>query len=90
MLSLVGFFSGLASSMVDQVDFGRGFIHRLDTPSSGLILAAVNFEGYCCCWEEIVFVQFGFVCSFVLFCSVWVCLFCFGFVLFVFAWFLVM
>lgn len=29
-------------------DFGFGFIHRLDTPSSGLILTATSFEGYCC------------------------------------------
>lgn len=29
-------------------DFGFGFIHRLDTPSSGLILTATTFEGYCC------------------------------------------
>merc|ERR1712151_494815 len=28
-------------------DFGYGFIHRLDTPSSGLILTATSFEGYC-------------------------------------------
>jgi len=28
-------------------DFGFGFIHRLDIPSSGLILTATNFEGYC-------------------------------------------
>lgn len=27
-------------------DFGFGFIHRLDTPSSGLILTATSFEGY--------------------------------------------
>merc|ERR1712061_291638 len=29
-------------------DFAFGFIHRLDTPSSGLILTATSFEGYCC------------------------------------------
>lgn len=29
-------------------DFGFGFIHRLDTPSSGLILTATDFVGYCC------------------------------------------
>lgn len=29
-------------------DFSFGFIHRLDTPSSGLILTATSFEGYCC------------------------------------------
>lgn len=29
-------------------DFEFGFIHRLDTPSSGLILTATDFEGYCC------------------------------------------
>lgn len=29
-------------------DFGFGFIHRLDTPSSGLILTATTFEGYSC------------------------------------------
>lgn len=28
-------------------DFSFGFIHRLDTPSSGLILTATSFEGYC-------------------------------------------
>jgi len=27
-------------------DFAYGFIHRLDTPSSGLLLAATSFEGY--------------------------------------------
>ncbi|CAE8739178.1 unnamed protein product [Polarella glacialis] len=27
-------------------DFSFGFIHRLDTPSSGLILTATSFEGY--------------------------------------------
>lgn len=35
------------TSMIDAVDFGRGFIHRLDTPSSGLILAATSLQGYC-------------------------------------------
>lgn len=34
--------------MLDSLDFGRGFIHRLDTPSSGLILAATSLQGYCC------------------------------------------
>lgn len=29
-------------------DFGFGFIHRLDTPSSGLILTATSFEGHAC------------------------------------------
>lgn len=29
-------------------DFSFGFIHRLDTPSSGLILAATSYVGYCC------------------------------------------
>lgn len=28
-------------------DFSFGFIHRLDVPSSGLILTATSFEGYC-------------------------------------------
>ncbi|CAK9064940.1 unnamed protein product [Durusdinium trenchii] len=43
------FWTGLPeNTMVDSVDFGKGFIHRLDTPSSGLILAATSFHGYCC------------------------------------------
>eukprot|EP00811_Abedinium_folium_P001686 NODE_11546_length_1279_cov_6.123264.p1 GENE.NODE_11546_length_1279_cov_6.123264~~NODE_11546_length_1279_cov_6.123264.p1 ORF type:complete len:241 (+),score=23.74 NODE_11546_length_1279_cov_6.123264:555-1277(+) len=28
-------------------DFSFGFIHRLDTPSSGLVLTATSFAGYC-------------------------------------------
>lgn len=35
-------------SLAFRPDFGFGFIHRLDTPSSGLILTATSFEGYCC------------------------------------------
>ncbi|CAK9006075.1 Ribosomal large subunit pseudouridine synthase C (23S rRNA pseudouridine(955/2504/2580) synthase) (rRNA pseudouridylate synthase C) (rRNA-uridine isomerase C) [Durusdinium trenchii] len=47
---LSGFLRGCLpeNTMVDSVDFGKGFIHRLDTPSSGLILAATSFHGYCC------------------------------------------
>mmetsp|Transcript_144858 Transcript_144858/g.464277 ORF Transcript_144858/g.464277 Transcript_144858/m.464277 type:complete len:619 (+) Transcript_144858:910-2766(+) len=29
-------------------DFSFGFVHRLDTPSSGLILTGTSFEGYAC------------------------------------------
>eukprot|EP00913_Durusdinium_trenchii_P010286 g9647.t1 len=49
---LSGFLRGCLpeNTMVDSVDFGKGFIHRLDTPSSGLILAATSFHGYCCRW----------------------------------------
>jgi 23S rRNA-/tRNA-specific pseudouridylate synthase len=39
--------------MIDAVDFGRGFIHRLDTPSSGLILAATSLQGYCSVWAKL-------------------------------------
>mmetsp|Transcript_65553 Transcript_65553/g.207166 ORF Transcript_65553/g.207166 Transcript_65553/m.207166 type:complete len:322 (+) Transcript_65553:27-992(+) len=31
--------------LVHSLDFGYGFLHRLDVPSSGLILAATSFEG---------------------------------------------
>lgn len=35
-------------SVAFRSDFSFGFIHRLDTPSSGLILTATSFEGYSC------------------------------------------
>lgn len=31
--------------LVHLLDFGHGFLHRLDIPSSGLILTATTFEG---------------------------------------------
>ena len=34
--------------LLGLTDFGRGFVHRLDTPSSGLVLVATSFQGYCC------------------------------------------
>merc|ERR1712061_80192 len=31
--------------LVHLLDFGYGFLHRLDIPSSGLVLSATTFEG---------------------------------------------
>ncbi|CAE8597908.1 unnamed protein product [Polarella glacialis] len=38
-------FSKEAFPLVHLPDFGHGFLHRLDVPSSGLVLAGTTFEG---------------------------------------------
>mmetsp|Transcript_41601 Transcript_41601/g.129421 ORF Transcript_41601/g.129421 Transcript_41601/m.129421 type:complete len:360 (-) Transcript_41601:53-1132(-) len=46
---LSGFLQGIFPeehfSLVHSLDFGYGLLHRLDVPSSGLVLAATSFEG---------------------------------------------
>merc|ERR1711976_925042 len=36
----------LQQAVAFRPDFSYGFIHRLDNPSSGLILTGTSFEGY--------------------------------------------
>merc|ERR1711865_399392 len=36
----------LPSAICRSKEFEHGFVHRLDVPSSGLILAGTSFEGY--------------------------------------------
>lgn len=45
---LQGAFPKESCPLVHCQDFGYGFLHRLDVPSSGLILAATSFEGLYC------------------------------------------
>jgi len=36
----------LPSAILGSKEFEHGFVHRLDVPSSGLILVGASFEGY--------------------------------------------
>merc|ERR1712129_505462 len=38
---------GPSARVLGLTDFEHGLVHRLDLPSSGLILAGTTFEGYC-------------------------------------------
>eukprot|EP00434_Breviolum_minutum_P011578 symbB.v1.2.010211.t1/scaffold665.1/size175136/2 len=39
--------NGLAAPILQDKSFGQGFLHRLDVPSSGLLLLAKTYEAHC-------------------------------------------
>ena len=39
--------SGFSAPILHDKDFDQGFLHRLDVPSSGLLLLAKSYEAFC-------------------------------------------